>query len=739
MAEENTITTVFRADISQFSASTQQLNSYVKTVNSEFNEAVAGMGKWSDSTDGLNAKINQLNKILEAEKTKLSSLEKEYDSLTDEQKKNTVQGQKLAIQINNQRATVKKTESEIDRYETSLKELTDAGVKTKKELNDLNKTIDDNGSKAGAVAGKLAKGIAGGVAAVGAAAVGAGVGMFKMADSVSQTGDAIDKGSQKLNISAENYQKLSYAMERSGSSIDDISKGMKTITTELADVENGVDGAGESFSKLGVNMRNADGSMKSSEQILLDSIDALGKMENETQRNALAQEIFGKSASELTPLLNSGADGIKQLMQEAEDYGMVMSDDAVLASATFQDSLTRLQGTMSGLKNNMLGQLLPSLSTITDGFTDMMAGVDGGGEKMAQGVKDLVGQITQMIPKAVEILGTIAGAVLESAPSILKALADGIMGALPQLVPVAVSVVEGLITTIVELFPQVGQYFGQIVGALGDALSQSLPSLIPLMISGIVDLAMSILDNLDVIIDAGINIIMSLADGLLNALPVLIEKIPFIIDKLIAAITQNLPKLIAAGIELVVKLAFGMIQAIPQLLAQLPQIITSIVKGLIEGIPQLIKAGGDLLKGLFEGLLNPEVIWENVKKMGESILNSVKDFFGINSPSKVFENIIGKNLMLGINEGVNDEIGAVQKNMDAAMAKITPELDGPSIGAVGSYSVAQTDSLLAALADLVKGNVSNVYNIQNKFEGMQTTQYALHKSNLELKRILKEV
>lgn len=739
MAEENTITTVFRADISQFSASTQQLNSYVKTVNSEFNEAVAGMGKWSDSTDGLNAKITQLNKILQAEQSKLSSLEKEYNSLTDEQKKNTTQGQKLAIQINNQRASVKKTESEIDRYETSLKELTDAGVKTKKELQDLNKTIDDNGSKAGAVASKLAKGIAGGVAAVGAAAVGAGVGLFNMADSVSQTGDAIDKGSQKLNISAENYQKLSYAMERSGSSIDDISKGMKTITSELADVENGVDGAGESFSKLGVSMKNADGTMKSSEQVLLDSIDALGKMENETQRNALAQEIFGKSASELTPLLNSGADGIKQLMQEAEDYGMVMSDDAVLASATFQDSLTRLQGTMSGLKNNMLGQLLPSLSTITDGFTDMMAGVDGGGEKMAQGVKDLIGQITQMIPKAVEILGTIAGAVLESAPDILKALAEGIMSALPSLVPVAVSVVDGLITTIVGLFPQVGQYFGQIVTALGDALSQSLPTLMPIMIEGIISLAMSILDNLDSMIDAAIKVVMALADGLLNALPILIAKAPVIIDKLVSAITQNLPKLIKAGIELTLKLAQGLIEAIPQLVGRLPEIIGSIVSGLLECIPDLISCGGDLLKGLFEGLLNPKVIWENIKKLGKSILDGVCSFFGINSPSKVFENVVGKNLMLGINEGVNDEIGAVQKNMDAAMARITPSLDGTSIGAVGSYSVGQNDSLLAALSDLVRGNVSNVYNIQNKFEGMQTTQYALHKSNLELKRILKEV
>ena len=68
MAEENTITTIFRADISQFSASTQQLNQYIRNVNSQFDAAVGGLGKWSDSTDGLQAKINQLNGVLEAEK-----------------------------------------------------------------------------------------------------------------------------------------------------------------------------------------------------------------------------------------------------------------------------------------------------------------------------------------------------------------------------------------------------------------------------------------------------------------------------------------------------------------------------------------------------------------------------------------------------------------------------------------------------------------------------------------------
>ena len=193
-------------------------------------------------------------------------------------------------------------------------------------------------------------------AAMGAAAVAASKKIFSMTTDVAKTGDEIDKESQKLGISAENYQKLSYAMERSGADIEDFKRGTINISKELANVQNGAKGAGSTFAALGVAVKNSDGTMRSTEDVLLDSIDALAAMSDETQRNAYANQIFGKGYQELAPLLNSGADGIKGLMDEAEKYGMVMSNDAVSSSAKFEDSLTKMRGTLSGVKNNMLSQ-----------------------------------------------------------------------------------------------------------------------------------------------------------------------------------------------------------------------------------------------------------------------------------------------------------------------------------------------------------------------------------------------
>ena len=170
---ERTITTVFRADISQFSAATQQLNRNVAQVNSEFKNATASMGRWNDNTDGLRAKLTQLNGVLDAEKNRLSMLEAQYAELQRQGKGNTVEAQKLATAINNQSAKVKETEKNINYYTKSLKELEDAGVNTKDELNKLNKEMDEQKQAAKELGGNVLKGAALGVAGFAAACVGA--------------------------------------------------------------------------------------------------------------------------------------------------------------------------------------------------------------------------------------------------------------------------------------------------------------------------------------------------------------------------------------------------------------------------------------------------------------------------------------------------------------------------------------------------------------------------------------
>ena len=182
MADERTITTVFKADISNFSASTQELNRYVAQVNSEFKNATASMGKWNDNADGLRAKLEQLNKVHDAESKKLKTLESQYAEVVKEKGATSRAAQQLATKINEQSAKVKECEKNIDYYTDSLKELEDAGVQTKDELEKLNKKLDEQKQAASELGGSIATGAAAGIAGIGAACVGAFAGLNSLVE-----------------------------------------------------------------------------------------------------------------------------------------------------------------------------------------------------------------------------------------------------------------------------------------------------------------------------------------------------------------------------------------------------------------------------------------------------------------------------------------------------------------------------------------------------------------------------
>lgn len=152
----------------------------------------------------------------------------------------------------------------------------------------------------------------------------------------------------------------------------------------------------------------------------------------------------------------------------------------------------------------------------------------------------------------------------------------------------------------------------------------------------------------------------ALVDGLMNS---------------IVAIVDNLPSIIKGAIEFIKSFAIALIKAIPELIKQLPKIITSVVNTLIsEGIPALFEVGAELVKGLIEGMFSIN-IFDVVKSVGNGIVNGFKKLFGIRSPSRVMKEEIGKNLALGITEGVTENIGTVNDALKNGV-NTSIEMDG---------------------------------------------------------------
>lgn len=276
-------------------------------------------------------------------------------------------------------------------------------------VEDSGEEADDAGKKFEKFKGVLAtvgKATAAAVAAIGTAAVAAEKAIWDMANDTASAGDAIDKMSQKIGISAEAYQKWSYVFERSGADVNNLQAGMKTLSGVITDAANGSASAAEKLSAVGLSIEDLNG--LSQEQQLDLVISALQDMGSGAERTSAATDLLGKSATDMAAVLNMTAEDTEALKQEAEDYGMVMSNEAVAASAAFEDSLTRLQGTMGGVKNRMVGELLPGITQIMDGLSDLVAGNDEAGEEIKNGVTDVIETISSMIPQAVGLIGTTA-------------------------------------------------------------------------------------------------------------------------------------------------------------------------------------------------------------------------------------------------------------------------------------------------------------------------------------------
>lgn len=743
----------FKADLSQINQKSKELAAQMKSVVSGENDAASKTKILSATMENAKAKVELLNKKYAEQEKALNELKSKLEEAEKTYGKASPEAEKLTLEITKQETAMSKTRAEIARAET--------------EYNKASKSMDnlgDESEEAGKQAEKSGDGftvLKGILANLAAQAITAVVdGMKKLASSIKETvsevaamGDEIDKESQKLGLSTKTYQELSYAMERSGADIDSFKKGVININSTLADVQNGVEGASDQFDAMGVSLQNADGSMKSSEEVLLSTIDALASMEDETQRNALANDIFGKSYTELAPLLNSGSEGIKELMQEAEDYGMVMSEDVVKASAEFEDSLTRLQGATNGLKSRLVGQLLPSFSEVIDGLSLMASGSEEGGEKLTQGIEHALDDINRLMPEFIKVGGQILqgiikgissnlGGILQSVGDLVTTLSQALIDNLPtitdalgQALP---TIIESIVGLVIQLISNLGQILEPILSALPQIITTVLDALashIGEIVSGIVSVVVLILQHLPEIISA------------------IIEAIPTIIVELIKAIVQNLPTLIMAIIKCVAEIGVAIFKSLgnvwsdyispwlgsvisgigewfsnifssigeffvnlavdfvnwqnetkakisnffSNIIQSVVEFVSKIPQKIAEGVSGIWEAGKNLVQGLWNGISDAAGwVLDKIKGFGQTILNGIKNIFGIASPSKEMA-WVGKMLDEGLAVGIS-------KNSSIAISAADDLM-----GAIGSTTAG--GALMGGTANAVTNNSDVVINV----------------------------
>ncbi len=361
-------------------------------------------------------------------------------------------------------------------------------------------------------------------------------------------------------------------------------------------------------------------------------------------------------------------------------------------------------------------RIVEAVPKLIEGLSSAFAGISG---QLGGLVEQLLPPLTQafftLIKTVTGLLPTFLPQILNAAITLFGGLLQGINETIPQIIEMLPILIQTLSQTLIENLPQLITAGAQILVSLIGGITQTLPSLIEAIVGLIPVIVQAVMENLPQILEAGLNLLLALVDGIVQAIPQLIAMLPTIIDTIVSNVVSMLPRIIETGIQLLNSLISGIIQAIPQLVAALPQVITSTINTITANLPKIIQTGIELLGALISGIIQAiptliaalpqvftaiitafkEVDWADLgkniiagviqgvknaadslirvfKDLAASALESVKEFFGIASPSKVMRDEVGKMLPAGMAQGVEDGMDAEEKRIKAAMARGVP-------------------------------------------------------------------
>lgn len=506
------------------------------------------------------------------------------------------------------------------------------------DSSEYEKGLGEADEKGGGFGGKLktaAKGVGVAMAAVTTATAAAGGAFIKGASNVAEYGDHIDKMSQKMGLSAEKYQEWDAILQHSGSSIEAMKPAMKTLATAA---ETG----SEAFQKLGLSQEEI--ANMSQEELFEATIAGLQNVTDTTERTYLAGKLLGRGATELGALLNSSAEDTERMRQRVHELGGVMSDEAVKASARYQDSLQDMTTAMDGVKRNIMSSFLPSLADAMDGLGNLFSGDNEKGlGQIKQGVSSFIQNMTEAIPRVIEF-GT----------TIVRALGSAIIENLPTLLEAGI----------------------QAIIQLAKGLSDSLPTLIPAVVDAVLLMVDTLLDNVDLLIDAALQLGIGIAEGLIQALPQIIEKLPQIITKIVVALIGAIPQIAEAGVRLLGALVKNMPRIISTIVTAIPRIIIAVNKKILEGVPKMVQAGIDLISGLGKGIVKGVGnVVKSAVNAAKGVLSAIKNALGIHSPSRIMAEY-GRMIDEGLAQGILDNIDVAKDAMESVSAAVSEPVIG---------------------------------------------------------------
>lgn len=511
-------------------------------------------------------------------------------------------------------------------------------------------------------------------------AAAAGTAMTGLAVKAASSADDINTLSKQTGLSTSEIQKFQYASDIIDVPLETLTGSMAKLTRNMASAQGGTGAASEAFKTLGVSVTDQNGQLRNNQDVMNETFKALGKIENSTQRDALAMQIFGKSAQDLNPLILGGADDLKKLGDSAEKSGLILSQKALDNVNGFRDSLDVMKSSAGQAGNILAGTFAGSLTSSVNVINQFLPSITGSiaglfsGQNMTETqsklTSDLISGTNQIITGFATQLPTFLNGfnavIISGVTAISATLPTAINTILPVLIQGFTGLIQGLLPQIPVLLPVIINGAVTLFMGLLNGLNQIAPQLIAMLPVLIQNVSNTLIQNLPLIITAGIKLLSSLIIGITNSIPQLIQATIKLIPVITKALLDNLPQLINAGIQLIVALATGLPLAIPSIIKALPEIINAIITGFTQ--VDWGNVGLQIITGIAEGIKNGVfAIGDLIKDAAHSLLKSVKNAMGIHSPSTLFRDEVGEYLAEGLGVGFVTGMTKVSKQMQSAI------------------------------------------------------------------------
>ena len=356
-------------DYTQFTGGITEINRKMGLLDAEFKLAQEQAKNYGTATDELGLKQEYLTQKIALQNQKVEEAKRAYEAAATSQNASQKEIDNLQKKFLQESTTLEKLNGQLKTNDETIKQADKDTKSFGDEIRGLANTLGINVSPA---VEKLASKFDGVSASVGNAVLGIGAmvgALVSCTMEAAETADELLTLSSTTGITTDELQKMQYAANFVDVSLDTMTGSMNKLTRTMSSARDGSKDSEEAFRKLGIRITDTHGQLRNSNDVFYEVIDSLGKIKNETERDAMAMKIFGKSAQELNPLIEAGSKRLKELGVEAENLGVVIEGDDLEALGELQDSMDRFKATTEGLQNSLALTLLPILTSLFDAIS----------------------------------------------------------------------------------------------------------------------------------------------------------------------------------------------------------------------------------------------------------------------------------------------------------------------------------------------------------------------------------